>query len=419
MCATTLTEKIIARCADKLSLAPGTTEWIKPDLVLMYGWPGITDRYAKILAEKLMVKQIPLSKKCVLFIDHLVPPCGEKEADFHHQTRAWTKEQGIRLFEDLGIGHQVAAEQALVKPGELIVHFDMHVQVLGAFGALPLSLMADILTTLALGKIWIDVPGTIKVNLTGEFKPGVSGRDLIHKIIYDFGTDWAIGCVLEFTGDGASNMSIDDRMTLLSQVMFCGATSGVFPFDDKARKYLQKRGVSNFNPVYSDSDAQYSNIVRYDLSSIEPYVAAPPNPGNIKPISDLLGIKVHQGYIGSCAGGRLQELVEAAKILKGRKIKEGFKLYVVPSSREIMAQAIQNGSLGTLVEAGAFISSPSCDFCYGKTQSISAGDVAVSTGTLNVPGRMGSIQAKIYLTSAATVAACAIDGEISDPCKYL
>ncbi len=414
----TICEKVLARTSGKEHVAPGEFIWAEPDLVLMYDYPGLTDEFERIMRDELNVK-VRCPDKCKIFIDHLLPPSGEKEADFHHQTRRWTAEQGIELIENLGIGHQVAAELGLARPGGLIVHGDMHVQPLGAFGALTISLLTDLITPYVLGKFWIEVPETIRVVLKGTFPKGVSGRDLIHYILQEFGPDGGLGAVLEFAGDGAEGMPIDDRMTLLSEIMFCGAYCGIFPADETSLGYLRERTGSDFSPVHSDPGAKYRKTVEIDLSALEPYVIAPSGMSDAKPVADVTGVTVQQGYIGSCASGRLSDLEIAARILNGKKIKEGFRLYIVPSSREIMKKAIESQALAALVEAGAFVSSPSCDYCYGKTQSLSAGERAVSTGTLNVPGRMGSTKAEIYLASAATVAASAINGAISDPRELL
>lgn len=419
MPAMTLTEKIIARTSGKPSVKPGETVWVVPDVFMMYDWPGISDRYAYLLKNRFNIERIPVADRTVIFIDHMCPPIGEHETEFHHGTRRWANEQGIKLFEGLGIGHQVAAELGFATPGAMIAHLDTHVQLLGAFGALTFSLLADLLTALALGRFWIEVPATIRVELEGDFQSGVSGRDLIHKIIKDLGPDGGIGKVLEFVGDGARKMSIDSRMALLCQIMFCGAISGIFPADDKVLTYLKNRTGKEFETVVSDPDATYFETTRYDLSLLEPHVVKPSSPGNACALKEVEDLEVQQGYLGSCASGRLEDIEIAARILKGKKIKPGFRLYVVPSSREVMVQAMESGALAALVDAGAFVSSPTCDFCYGKTQSLCAGERAVSTGTLNVPGRMGSIYSEIYQTSAAVVAATALTGKITDPRNYL
>ena len=417
MKAMTLCEKILARTSGSDFVTPGEVIWAEPDLIIHYDFPGLSNAITDQLDHDLGVK-VRHPEKCQFFIDHLWPPT-EPEENFHKMTRDWVKMQGIPLSEGQGIGHQVSAEMGLARPGMLIVHGDAHVQVLGAFGALTWSLLTDVLTPWALGKFWLEVPSTIKAELSGAFPPGVQGRDLINRMLADLGPDGALGSVIEFTGEGAENMSIDDRMGLLSEIFFCGAYCGVFPGDDIALAYLKARTGLDFEPVCSDEGASYAKELRYDLSEMTPYLVAPDSLYAGRPVKDALGLEVQQGYIGSCACGRKEDLDIAAIILKGKKIKEGFRLYVVPTSREVMLHATQNGSLNGLIEAGAFISSPTCDYCYGKLACMTAGERAVSTGTLNVPGRMGSLDAEIYLASAAVVAASAIEGKIADPTELL
>ena len=406
-------EKILARTTGRDSVSPGEFIWASPDLIIHYDWPGLSDEMASQLDNELGVKT-KNPEKCFFFIDHLLPS-NHNEAIFHQATRDWVKEQEIPLSEWQGIGHQVSAELGLAHPGELIVHGDAHVQVLGAYGALTFSLLTDVVTPFALGKFWLEVPTSIKVELTGSFPPGVQGRDLMNRLLCDIGPDGAIGSVMEFVGDGSKNMSIDDRMGLLSEIVFCGAYCGVFPGDEISIADLKKRTGKDFPTLCSDPDAEYLKVLKYDLSEMSPYVVAPESLYAGKPIGDCLGVPLNQGYIGSCACGRKEDLDIAAEILKGHKIAEGFRLFVVPSSRESMVHAAKNGSLATLLEAGAFISSPSCDYCYGKLACMMAGERAISTGTLNVPGRMGSLESEIYLGSAATVAASAITGKLTDP----
>ena len=413
----TLCEKILARTSGRDRVSPGDFIWAEPDLIIQYDWPGLSNVETDQIDQDLGGK-VKNPDKCFFFIDHLMPP-NEAEAMFHQTTRDWVAKQGIRLSEGQGIGHQVGAELGLARPGELIVHGDAHVQVLGAFGAMTVSLLTDIVTPWALGKFWISTPKSIKIELTGAMHEGVQGRDLINKILADFGPDGAIDSVIEFVGEGAENMSIDSRMGLLSEIVFCGAYCGIFPGDDLAIADLKARTGEDFETLQADPDAVYDKEIHYDLSELTPFVIAPEGLAAGKPIEDCVGLEVNQGYIGSCACGRKEDLDVAAKILKGKKIKDGFRLYVVPSSREAMLYAAQNGSLATIIEAGAFVSSPTCDYCYGKLACITAGERAISTGTLNVPGRMGSLDAEIYLGSAATVAASAITGVITNPVDLL
>ena len=409
----TLCEKVLSRTSGRDSVSPGEFIWAEPDLIIHYDWPGLSDAMTDQLDQELLVK-VKNPEKCFFFIDHMIPS-NQTEALFHQKTRDWVKGQGIPLSEWQGIGHQVSAELGLAHPGELIVHGDAHVQVLGAYGALTFSLLTDVITPYALGKFWLEVPKSIRINLKGSFPKGVQGRDLMNRLLCDIGPDGAIGSVIEFTGDGAESMPLDERMSLLSEIVFCGAYCGVFPGDELSIRDLKERTGKDYQTQRADPGAEYSKELTYDLSEMTPYVVAPESLYAGKPIMECLGIPLNQGYIGSCACGRKKDLDIAAEILKGKKIAEGFRLFVVPTSREAMVHASKNGSLAVLLEAGAFVSSPTCDYCYGKLACMIKGERAISTGTLNVPGRMGSMEAEIYLGSAATVAASAVSGTLTDP----
>ncbi|MGH0054413.1 MAG: 3-isopropylmalate dehydratase large subunit [Sphaerochaetaceae bacterium] len=414
----TSAQKILARVSGKDFVEPGEVIWVDPDLLIMYAFPTLTDEFARILKEDL---HVPIRKpnKCKLFIDHMMPPAGVKESEFHQLTRDWAAELGVELIDNLGIGHQVTAELGWAKPGMFIAHSDLHVQPLGAFNVLTVSLLTDIITPYALGKFWMQVPETIRIELKGHFSEGIGGRDLINRILGDLGPDGGLNTVLEFVGEGAENMSIDDRMTSLSEVVFCGAYGGIYPAGKVVDDFLVGRTDTPYEAAVSDIGAQFLRTLTYDLSKLEPTLVAPSGLTSAISIEEAEGLPVNQGYIGSCASGRVTDLEIAAKILRGKKIKDSVRLYVVPSSKEILAQVSRSGVLADLVEAGAFISSPSCDYCYGKVQSIHAGERAISTGTLNVPGRLGSTEAEIYLSGAAVVASSVLTGEITDPRKFL
>lgn len=414
----TMAEKVIARTAGKTEVQPGDIVWAVPDQVMIYDFPGHTTIWADAVRE-VRPEGCLLADRTTIFIDHFVPSPSPEVTEEHAKNRTWAKEQGFKFSEGKGLSLQVGAEMGLAKPGELIAHIDSHAFGFGALGALTFGLQTDVFSALALGKVWLEVPRTIQVRLTGSFKPGVDGRDLIHKIIQDHGGDWAHGCCLEFGGPGALNMSIDQRMATMIMLVFTGALTGAFQYDAVVEEYLAKRGITGFKAEFSDKDAKIKEVVEYDLSEIEPMIVTPGSPSNVVPIEASIESHLDQGYICTCASGRLEDLAVAAKILAGKKIKENFKLYVVPSSKEVFVNALEEGYIQTLIEAGAFISSSSCDYCNGKTAALMPGQTAISTATLNVPGRMGSVDANIYLANVATVAASAIYGKISDPRNLL
>lgn len=325
----------------------------------------------------------------------------------------------MELFEKRGIGHQVATEVGYAVPGAFVVHFDGHVSQLGAFGALALGLRRNVLEAIARGKVPLRVPATVRVDLEGRLRKGVMARDVFHHIVRQLGPSSCRFQVLEIGGEGAETISTEGLQTITGLAMFTGAlTAIVNPTPDRLA-YARSRARKQIEPQYSDPDATYAHRHRIVLDELEPIVVAPPSPANTRLLSEHVGLEVHAGYLGSCASGRLEELRVAAQILSTRRVRPGFSLHIVPSSQEIMAQAAREGIISTLVEAGAFVSSSSCDFCYGRIATMSEGQRAVSTGTLNVRGRMGSIDSEIYLCNAATVAASAVNGRITDPRDFL
>jgi 3-isopropylmalate/(R)-2-methylmalate dehydratase large subunit len=320
----------------------------------------------------------------------------------------------------MGIGHQVASEVGYAVPGAFLVHFDGHISQLGAFGTLAMGLRRNVLEAFVRERVSLRVPQTTRVVLNGHVPPGVMGRDLFHFIVQQLGPSFARFQVLELEGEALREVSIEGRQTICGLAMFTGAVTAVINPDGPtlaAARGLARR--SDIPPVSSDPDAEYAAVHELDVSGLEPLVAAPPTPANIRALKEFEGLAVTVGNLGSCASGRLEDLRVAAQVLEGRRVKEGFHLNIVPTSQQIMARAAEEGILARLIKAGAFVSSSSCDYCFGHIATMTAKQRAVSTGTLNVPGRMGSPDSEIYLCSAASVAAAAIEGRIAEPRRYL
>lgn len=416
----TITEKILARVADRDSVSAGDEIMARPDFVHSYDFPGYTDVFFREMKDEFGLDSPPAPERFALFIDHMVPAQTPKEEDLHLITRQWGAKQGVPVFEGEGIGHQVASEAGYAVPGSFLVHFDGHVSQMGAFGMLALGLRRNILEAYVRERISLRVPATTKVLISGQTSPGIMARDVFHLILQKFGPSFARFQVLELGGPTISAMSLGERQVLCGLAMFTGAITAVVNPDEKCLAWAQGHQPKMSAPVEtSDDDACYSAVHDLDVSELEPLAAAPPHPANIIPLSQVEGLEIQAGYIGSCASGRLEDIRAAANILKGKQIKPGFRLNVIPTSRRIMAEALYEGLIGVLVEAGAFVSSPSCDYCFGHIGAISGGQRALSTGTLNVPGRMGSPDGEIYLVSAASIAAAAIDGRIVDPRECL
>lgn len=415
----TIVEKILARASGQTEVTAGQEVLAAPDFVLAYDWPGQTDVMFREMRDDLGIPRVSEPERIGFFIDHMVPSATPQEEEVHIGTRKWCTENDVELFERRGIGHQVASEVGYAVPGAFVVHFDPHVSQLGAFGALALGLRRNVLEALVRKQVPVKVPSTVRVDLEGELPKGVMARDVFHHIVRLLGPSGCRFQVLEIGGSGAENISTEGLQTITGLAMFTGALTAIVNPSPGRLAYASARARKQLEAQYSDPNANYSQRRRIVLDRLEPIVVVPPSPANTRLLSEHAGLEVHTGYLGSCASGRLEELRIAAKILAGRRVHPGFSLHVVPTSQEIMAAAAREELISTLVEAGAFVSSSSCDYCYGRIATMSAGQRAVSTGTLNVRGRMGSIDSEIYLCSAATVAASAVNGKITDPRQYL
>lgn len=415
----TIAEKILARTAGLPAVKAGEEIMAKPDFVLAYDFPGYTDVYFKQMKEDFGIDKVAEPERFAIFIDHMVPVATPKEEELHIGTRTWCADNNVPLFERRGIGHQVAAEVGYATPGAFVVHFDGHISQLGTFGTLAIGMRRNVLEAFVREKISIRVPETVRVNLHGTLQRGVYARDVFHHLVRVLGPASCRFQVLELGGPGLGQISTEGLQTITGLAMFTGAITAIVNPDDERLAYALPRARKELQPVSSDPDAEYAAVHDIDLSTLEPIVVIPPTPANTRNLSDYLGLEIQSGYLGSCASGRLEDLRVAAQVLKGRQVRPGFALHVIPTSQEIMAKAAAEGLVSTLVEAGAFVSSPSCDYCYGRIATMTEKQRAVSTGTLNVRGRMGSPDSEIYLCNAATVAATAIEGQIADPRKYL
>lgn len=411
----TIIEKILARVAQRDGVRAGDEVLARPDFVIAYDFPGYTDVIFKQMKDDFGIERVADPKRFALFIDHMVPVATPKEEELHIQTRQWGAEQGVPVYERKGIGHQVSAELGYATPGAFAVHFDGHISQLGALGTLAIGLRRNLLEAFVNETVSLRVPATVRVNLHGRLGSGVMARDVFHHIVRVMGPASCAFKVLELGGPVIDAMSIEGRQTICGQAMFVGATTAIVNPDQKAIDYARDRARIKLDPVCSDPDAHYDKVVDIDVSEIEPVVVIPPSPARTRNLTDFIGLPIHAGYLGSCASGRMEDLRAAAQVLKGRQVAAGVSLHIVPTSQAIMSQAAAEGLIQVFSDAGAFVSSPSCDYCFGRIGTMTAGQRAVSTGTLNVPGRMGSPDSEIYLCNAAVVAASAVAGSIADP----
>ena len=415
----TIAEKILARVSGQDIVRPGDEIKAKPDFVIAYDFPGYTDVIFRQMKEEFGIDRVADPDRFALFIDHMVPAVSPKEEDLHQITRDWGHQNNVPVYERRGIGHHVASELGYSVPGAFAVHFDGHISQMGTFGTLAMGLRKHLLEAFVKERIKIRVPETVRVNLNGRLRDGVMARDVFHHIVRVLGPSACRFQVLEIGGDALPHISLDGRQTINCLAMFTGAVTSIMNPDEDVLGYVKDRARIDLDPVCSDPDASYAAVHDIEISDLEPVVVVPPRPSNTRNLVEHEGTEVHVGYLGSCASGRIEDLEVAARILRGREIKNGFQLNIVPTSQEIMEQAAKKGLLTDLIASGAYVASSSCDYCFGRAGVMTAGQRAVSTGTLNVRGRMGSPDSEIFIMNAAAVAASALEGKITDPRKYL
>ena len=314
-----------------------------------------------------------------------------------------------------GICHTLSHEEALVLPGEVYVGGDSHTNTTGGLGAFACGLgHTDVAYVLLNGEIWFKVPETFYFKLNGKLPEHVMAKDFILKIIGDIGTDGGAYNTMQFGGTGIDEMSIESRLTLTNMTTEAGAKNGIIEADQKTIDYLQQRGANNVNQIKSDDDAEYAKVFEYEASEIEPIVAKPYSPDNITQVRDISSVELDKAYIGSCTGAKYEDLLAAAKILKGKKVK--IRTEVLPAAISIYKRAMQDGLLQIFIDSGAMVGPPTCGACCGAHMGVLAKDeICISTTNRNFPGRMGHIESQTYLASPLVAAASAVTGKITDP----
>ncbi|MCW3983382.1 MAG: 3-isopropylmalate dehydratase large subunit [Candidatus Bathyarchaeota archaeon] len=413
-----ITEKILAKAAGKKTVHPGEIVDANVDMVMVH---DLTGPLAVEAFKKIGTPKVWDNKKVVVILDHQVPAESVKAAELHKTMRNFAKTQNLTFYEvgRGGICHQVMPENGHVTPGNVIVGADSHTCTYGAFGAFATGIgSTEAAAVMATGKIWFKVPPTIKVNVKGKFQKYVTPKDLILNIIGNLSVDGAIYRAAEFTGPTIKAMSNAGRMTLCNMAVEMGAKNGIIAPDETTAEFLAGRvkKMPNLETLQSDKDAEYERTVEFDVSKMEPQVACPSSVDNVKPVSEVGDVPVDQAFIGSCTNGRLEDLQVAAKVMKGKKVKEGVRALVIPASQEVWKQADQAGLLKIFTDAGAIVCGSACGPCLGgHIGLLAAGETCVATSNRNFIGRMGSTQANVYLASPATVAASALTGKITNP----
>lgn len=409
----TIAEKIFSNKSGR-KVVPGEIVEIAPDIAMSHdNTADISNTFYKIGVDKVARPEIH-----VIVLDHCSPPATEKYAENHRTVREFVEKQGIKNFFDVnrGICHQVLIEEGFITPGSVVVGSDSHTThygCLGAFGAgIGRSEMAVVMAT---GQLWLRCPETIKMTFDGSLQEGITTKDLTLHIIGTIGADGALYKCVEFHGETIKDMSSDSRMVFSNMSVEMGAKAGIIPPDQKTADYLKGRARREFENVLPDADAEYEQELHFDLNKLEPQVACPHTVDNVKPVSEVAGTKINMAFLGTCCNARLEDLHVAAAMVKGKKIAKGVRFQVTPASQRVYLDAVKDGTVETLMEAGAYITNSNCGPCLGAHMGVPAPDeVVISTANRNFKGRMGSKKANVYLASPATVAAAALAGEIID-----
>ncbi len=415
----TISEKIIGNKAEANVEASEIVE-AKVDYVMVNDVTGLP---AFEQFEKFPKGTRPLKEKIVLIPDHYIPNKDIASAEQAKKMREFAKKYEIKNYYEVGRGgvcHQLMIEKGFVAPGRLIVGADSHTCSYGALGAFSTGIgSTEAAAVMAIGKLWLKVPESIKITINGKLDKYVYGKDIILQVIGDIGVEGALYQAMEYYGNTIENLTLSDRISISNMAIEAGGKAGIIPPDDKVFEYLSDRVIGNYNPVYADKDAYYIDELEYDAEDIPPLVAKPFLPSNTAPASEV-DVKIDQAYLGSCTNGRIEDLRIAADILKGRKINSEVRMLVVPASKEVFNQALQEGLIDIFEKADCFVCGPTCGACLGGYMGILAdGEKCVATTNRNFIGRMGHKNSEVYLANPAVVAASALEGRIVDPKEVL
>lgn len=410
----TFAEKVLAKKAGLSEAVPGQIVDATLDLGMSH------DNTAAIIGtfKKLGLRKVRDPEKFVVILDHVVPAAQVEYAENHKDIRAFVKEQGIKFYDvGRGICHQVVVEEGLARPGDLILGADSHTTTYGALGAFSAGIGRTEMAALwATSKLWLKVPTTIRLELKGTLPEFVGAKDVILFLIGKLGADGALYRSVEFAGPLVERMSISERLVLTNMVAEMGAKNGYIAPDEVTFAYLEGQAAGDFEPVFPDPNAAYEQVLKLDLTDLPPQVACPHTVDNVVPIEEVAGKRVDQVLLGTCTGGRLEDLRLALEVMAGRPVAEGVRMLVLPASREVYVQAAEEGLLGKFAKAGALILNPGCGPCLGAHEGVLApGEVCLSTSNRNFKGRMGSPEAETYLASPAVAGATAVTGVITDP----
>ncbi len=414
-------EKILAKNSGKSMVSAGEIVTAKVDFA------EINDLYLQTVYSfyEMGGEKVWDPERAAFVFDHYAPAPDMKSAANQGEMREFARKNNLRFHFDTncGVCHQVMPEAGVIYPGMIVVATDSHTTTHGAFGAMGTGCGAtDMATILITGELWFRVPEIIEVRLEGKAPKGVYPKDVILHVLGQLKADGAVYKAIDFTGSYVEGLNVAGRMVICNMAVEMGAKTAYMQPNQDVLDYVEKRAVRPYEVQVTDPDFQYEETYVFDVSSLEPQLACPHSVDNVRPLPEVLQereVKVDQGYIGSCTGGREEDIAEAAKILRGKHIPEYTRLVVVPASSEVMLSCLEKGYIQDLMKAGATITSPGCGACLGAHEGVLApGEVCISSTNRNFPGRMGSNQAEIYLASPAAVAASILNGRITDPRQY-
>lgn len=414
-------EKLLAKASGKTRVKPGEIVEAEVDLA------EVNDLYLQVIKSfyEMGGTKVAHPEKITFVFDHYSPPPTIKAADNQRQMREFCEKMGIKMLFDVGEGvcHQLLAESGLVGPGEVVIETDSHTTTLGALGTFATGVGAtDLAIILLTGCLWFKVPPVINICLDGKMSDFIMAKDIILHVLGKLKQDAAIYKAIEFTGSTVSSIKMDERFVLCNMSVEMGAKTAYIQPDEVTFEFLGDQGseIENFEVFTTDDDFNYFESYYVDVRNLSPQVALPGSVDNVCGIEQVEGIPISQVFIGTCTGGRLNDLKIASEILKGKHVAKNVRCIVIPASKKILQEALKRGYVQTLLEAGAIFVTPGCGPCLGAHEGVLApGDVCVSTSSRNFPGRMGSTKAFIYLASPATAAASAANGKLTDPRKLL
>jgi len=416
----TMTEKILARASEQAEVRPGEIVQVSADLV--FG-QDTTMPLAVIEFRRMGAERVFDPDRVAIVCDHFVPNATVLAAERTKSLREFAGEQGIAHYfeagrgKNYGVEHALLPEEGMIWPGMVVVGADSHTTSYGALGAFASGFgSTDVAAAMALGEVWLRVPETMRFVYEGELGSWVGAKDLILYTIGQIGVTGALYRTMELVGSAIESLTVDQRLTMCNMGVEAGAKNAIVPVDPETERYLRAVGIREVSIYNSDPDARYHSVTEIEVSEIEPQVACPSSPDNVKPLSEVTGTRLDAAFIGSCTNGRIDDLRRAARVLEGKRVSRDLRLIVIPATQDVYLQALREGLLEVFAEAGAAVSTPTCGPCFGGHMGLlAAGERVIATTNRNFVGRMGHPESEVFLSSPVVAAASAVMGRITHP----